>query len=177
MARDPKRKVVATHSMSRIDVKRPFPTHNGGRLGWEKRRRRLNAKSTPAAATRPRSRPALGGARYRRSSRAAGRHRPKAVSLALSHRPFLPLITCLTVGLGFNKFNGLASRQDATRSLFLPDVTMPWASLALCPSLSRERDRRPKVISPVGRPWRDRPLRLRRSKGRCRNTLGATSPG
>jgi hypothetical protein len=29
---------------------------------------------------------------------------------ALSNQPFLLLITCLTARLGFNKFNGLASR-------------------------------------------------------------------
>jgi hypothetical protein len=34
---------------------------------------------------------------------------------ALSHQPFLPLITCLTARLGFNKFNGLGSRQGAAR--------------------------------------------------------------
>jgi hypothetical protein len=41
---------------------------------------------------------------------------------ALSHQPFLLPITWLTVGLGFNKFKGLARLQER---LFLLDVTMP----------------------------------------------------
>jgi hypothetical protein len=38
---------------------------------------------------------------------------------ALSHQPFLLLITCLTARLGFNKFNGLGGRQDAAREPIL----------------------------------------------------------
>jgi hypothetical protein len=38
---------------------------------------------------------------------------------ALSHQPFLLLIAWLPVGLGFNKFNALASRQQAAREPFL----------------------------------------------------------
>jgi hypothetical protein len=37
----------------------------------------------------------------------------------LSRQPFLLLITCLTVRLGFNKFNDLASRQGAAREPLL----------------------------------------------------------
>ena len=44
---------------------------------------------------------------------------------ALSHQPFLLLITFLTGGLGFNKFNGLEVGKMRRGSLFLPDVTMP----------------------------------------------------
>jgi hypothetical protein len=40
-------------------------------------------------------------------------------SSALSHQPFLLPITWLTVGLGFNKFKALASRQEAARKAFL----------------------------------------------------------
>jgi hypothetical protein len=39
--------------------------------------------------------------------------------LALSHRPFLLLITCPAAGLGFNRFNGLASRRGAAREPLL----------------------------------------------------------
>ena len=38
---------------------------------------------------------------------------------ALSHQPFLLLITCFIARLGFNKFNGLGSRQDAAREPLL----------------------------------------------------------
>jgi hypothetical protein len=43
-----------------------------------------------------------------RSPSPGARHRQAAT--ALSHLPFLLLITYLTAGLGFNKFNGLGSR-------------------------------------------------------------------
>src|ERR1700733_7370004 len=42
-----------------------------------------------------------------------------ATPRALSHRPFLLLTTCLAARLGFNKFNGLASRRNAAREPLL----------------------------------------------------------
>jgi hypothetical protein len=59
------------------------------------------------------------------AERVAPDFEPERWRQALSHQPFLLLTTCLTVRLGFNKFNGLASRQARQGSLFLPDVTMP----------------------------------------------------
>jgi Acyl-CoA dehydrogenase, C-terminal domain len=44
-------------------------------------------------------------------------------------RHLLLLITCLTARLGFNKFNGLGSRQDAAREPLLASVTMPKSPL------------------------------------------------
>jgi hypothetical protein len=35
----------------------------------------------------------------------------KSLLAALSHQPFLLLITCVPAGHGFNKFNALTSRQ------------------------------------------------------------------
>ena len=43
----------------------------------------------------------------------------RAGRLALSHQPFLLLITCLTGGLRFNKFNGLDSWRDVARGPLL----------------------------------------------------------
>jgi hypothetical protein len=43
----------------------------------------------------------------------------KTVAPALSHQPFLLLITWVPAGLEFNKVNALASRQQAAREPFL----------------------------------------------------------
>jgi len=52
---------------------------------------------------------------------------------ALSHQPFLLLTTCLSVSFGFNKFNGLASRQGATREALLAgcDNALPRRAIML----------------------------------------------
>ena len=42
-----------------------------------------------------------------------------------SHQPFLLIITWLSAGVGFNKFNALAIGDERRVRLFLLDVTMP----------------------------------------------------
>jgi integrase len=54
----------------------------------------------------------------------------------LSHQPFLLLTTCLTARLGFNKLNGLASRQGAAREPLL----------AGCDNAARTKNKRPHVV-------------------------------
>jgi len=39
--------------------------------------------------------------------------------LALSHQPLLLIVTCPIASNGFNKFNGLASRKEASQEPFL----------------------------------------------------------
>jgi hypothetical protein len=65
----------------------------------------------------------------------------------LSHQPFLLLTTCPTARLGFNKFNGLASRQNGAREPLLARCdnappTRTARTFAACLRRSRTLSRR-----------------------------------
>ena len=90
--------------------------------------------------------------------------------MALSHQPFLLLTTCPTARLGFNKFNGLASRQNAAREPLLARCPLNEPVAKIARALKRTMERRVKRLNVTDlslKLWPQKPASPKNGLGRA----------